>query len=110
MTIHTIPVRNDVEHVEFQVELDGVNYTLEFRWNARAEGWFASLFDGEGEEFARGVRVVVDFPLFGRVRDARRPAGFLYVQDTTGKHKDPSRYELGSSAVLLYADAAEVAA
>jgi hypothetical protein len=110
MTVHTIPIRNDVEHHEFQVELDGVLFTLEFRWNARAEGWFASLFDGEGEELARGMRVVVDLPLFARMKDERWPAGFLFVQDTTGRHRDPGRYELGSSAVLLYADAAEVAA
>lgn len=110
MTVHTIPVRNDVEHYDFQVELDGATFTIELRWNKRAEGWFASLYDSEGAALAQGVRVVADLPLFVRAPRTRRPKGVLYVSDTTGGHADPGRYQLGSSALLLYADAAEVAA
>lgn len=108
MTVLQLPLRTDLPHYSFSMELDGVAFVLEWRWNARAGFWFFSLLDAEGTPLVVGRKVVPDFPLLARFRDPRLPRGLLMVQDTTGKGTPPGVNELGSRVVVLYADVAEL--
>lgn len=107
MAVHTIPVRAGVPHFREEVELDGVTYGLEFRWNERANGWFMSLSDAEGDVLLSGIRLVIDWPLLARFKGERLPRGHLVVVDTSGAGLDPGLHDFGTQRQLLYFDASE---
>ena len=104
-----LPVTSDVPHYAFQVTLDGASYGFELFWNDQAEGWFVSLLDANGDPIVNSVRLTVDVPLFARYASASKPQGVLMAQDTTGRHQDPGRNDLGARCLLLYFSAAEAA-
>lgn len=106
----TIPLRSDLPHYTFQVELDSASYEFEVRWNEAAAGWIMSIFTSDAQPLITGLRLVVDWSLAGRYADARLPPGKLIALDTSGAHADPTRNDLGSRVILLYFSEAEVAA
>ncbi len=103
-----IPLRSDLPHFDLQVELEGTTYTLELRWNTRAEAWFLMVIDAQGETVIRsGLRVVADHPL--RLYEAdRQPPGLLVAADTSGAGEDPGLHDLGARVQLFYFTAAEL--
>jgi hypothetical protein len=109
MSVVTIPLRNDLTSFDFVVELDGVSYTLDCKWNYRAEAWFLSLYDADGQPISVGIRLVVGFPLGKRCKSSRMPPGVLQAQDTSGAKRDPGLEDLGSRVQLYYFSADELA-
>jgi hypothetical protein len=97
-----IPLPTGVPNFELTVLLDGVSYTLGFRWNARAQAWFTSLSTAEGELLLGSRRLVVDWFIWARLRDARRPRGVLCAVDTSGNQVDPGLADLGARVQVLY--------
>lgn len=99
-------------HHTIQVELDGVTFTLAFRWNGRAEAWFFSLMDAEEQPLAMGRRLVLDFPLLARFRRNRAslPAGQFVAVDTANTGVEAGLQDLGTRVQVLYIPAAELAA
>ncbi len=102
MSAFTVPLRNDLPHYEFQVELDNATYGLELRWNFLSEAWFMSIYTSDDILVVADIRIVVDWPLGGRYADARMPPGRLIALDTTGEHQDPGLADLGTRTQLLY--------
>lgn len=105
-----IPLRTDLDHYSFEVQLDGVNFGFAFRWNARDESWWISFSNGLGEPLVSSLKAVVDVPLLNRFRDYRLPQGTLMLLDTTGTGVSPGRDELGTRVQLVYVDAEDVEA
>lgn len=103
-----IPLRNDLPWYTLSVELDGATYGLELKWNEISEGWFLSLSDSRGVPIVSGLRLVEGWPLAKRYADARLPAGNLIAIDTTGRHVDPTREDLGTRVQLYYFAAGEL--
>lgn len=110
MAVHMLPLRPDLPHYLFQVELEGRTYTLELRWNERAAGWFLSVLTADEVPILQGRRVVVGFPLLARFRDFRLPPGELEAIDTTGAGRDPGLTELGARVQLMYTDSTSLPA
>ena len=110
----TIPIvrdADDASHFDMQAVLDGVTYTLEFRWNVRLGAWFMNVLDADGEE-ARllGLRLVADYPLAANIAD-RTPPGVFLALDTgaaVGSGEDPGFDDLGSRVQLMYIPKAEL--
>lgn len=93
------------------LSLEGVLFTLDLRWNSRAQAWVLDLYDGGGALLAGGLRLVADAPLlerFGARTDF--PPGELIAFDTSGRGQDPGHADLGTRVPLLYLTAEEVAA
>jgi hypothetical protein len=103
-----IPTRTDLPHYSIEVELDQQSFTLEFRWNDRAEGWFMDVSDVNGVRLLNGRRVCVDLPLLARFRDPALPAGELLAVDTAGTNEDPGIADLGARVKLLYYELADI--
>ncbi len=108
MGAYLLPLRSELTHYDFEVELEGRTYGFELRWNERDGGWYLSVFTGEEEPLLTGRRVVLGFPLLGRSRDARMPPGELEAIDTTGSGKEPGLSELGVRVQLLYTDSGDL--
>jgi len=97
-----IPLRNDLTFWDLVVPLDGVNYTLEFHWNARVSRWFLKIFDETGENLLlAGVCCVVRWPL-GLYFSGPAPAGKLIFTDTSGQDIDPGLTDFDVRVKLNY--------
>lgn len=106
-----IPTRQDMPHYVETVELDGTVYGLEFYWNARAGGWFLTLWNAQlTAPLLSGRRLVLGAQLLGRYRNAALPPGDLLVVDMTGDGVEPGLKDLGLRAKLVYYGADDLAA
>lgn len=104
MTTWVLPTRTDLDHYSEQVVLDDVTYTLDLRWNRRAERWFLAISDADGP-IVSGMKVIVDRPLLTHVGSSRKPPGVLMALDTSGAGEDPGIDELGDRVLLMYDEA-----
>lgn len=109
-----VPITRDVDdasHFDQQAVLDGVTYTLEFRWNVRLGAWFMNVFDAEGiTPQLVGVRLVADYPLAQHLVD-RTPPGYFLALDTgaaDGNGTDPGFDDLGGRVQLWYVPEDEI--
>jgi hypothetical protein len=108
MAILELTLKPLLPHYDLTTTLDGVSYTLEFRWNTRDSSWFMSIRLEDGTDVVNGVKVVVGYPLGFRSRHASRPPGMFQALDTSGKKQDPGINDLGARVRLYYFDLAEV--
>ncbi len=104
----TIQLRPDLRHFEAQPVLDGVQFVLQFDWNARAAAWFMNVLDADRTQLYMGVKIVVDHPLAKRLRNSLLPAGLLTAHDTSRQRVDPGIDDLGDRVILLYFEAANL--
>jgi len=106
MSLLEIPTRNDLPTYEEIVQLDGVNYTIQFYFNPRINDgvgkWFVSLADQNRKMIAGPVAVVASWPLFDRFIEEAVPPGMLFCWDTAGGNNDPGQFDLGDRCRLLY--------
>lgn len=94
---------------DLHVTLEAVTYTIECRWNVRANAWFMSLFDEQGTApLLTGVRLVADWLLFSNNVDSGGPPGAFMAYDTSGQSIDPAFEDFGSRVQLVYLTAAEL--
>ncbi len=108
----TIPISNldSLAFFSLQALLDNVTYTLQFRWNDRAAGWFMDVLNEAGDTvYVAGIRLVGGAALSGNITGRPYP-GFFIAFDTSESGKDAGFDDLGKLVVLLYADSNDVAA
>lgn len=105
-----IKIAQDSPYFKFTTELDGVSYTLSFRWNRRAAQWVLDFGDGDGAVIKVGIRCVVNVLLLARNGgQLGLPPGYLLFYDTAGAGRDMEYSDLGRRVVLVYLSASELA-
>ena len=102
--IYLVPTTGKTSNYTQTVSLDGSDFILRFLWNERANHWFLTLRDAEGNDLVTGVKVVADVPFAVHDLTSGMPAGQLWTLDTTGRGLDPALRELGDRVVLMYCD------
>jgi hypothetical protein len=104
-----IPTRSDLPLYQQVTTLDGADYLLTFRYNARDFSWYLDLADQDGAAIVSGIHLVEGWDLLRRCVDPRRPPGLLMANDVTGAGGEAGPNDLGTRVELLYFTAAEVA-
>lgn len=88
-----------------QVDLDGANYNLRFRYNARDGKWRLTL-EFESSVLIRSLVLVESEDLFSKSRHVEKlPPGDLIVRDMDGLGRDPDGETFGDRVLLLYREA-----
>lgn len=100
-----IPLRNDLDDYEFDLDLDGRTYTFQIQWNTRAAQWILIIKNDAQAELIGNIPLVVNSDLIGRFRDEALPPGVLTLFDSSGKNREADKVDLGERCVLLYAEA-----
>lgn len=96
-------------YFDMQVALEGITFTFQIRWNARASAWFLDVLDATGTNLLRaGIRLVADWPL-DAYAPKRTPSGALVAVDSSGAGRDPTVDDLGLRVKLLYFSSVELA-
>lgn len=108
MALLEIPVRSDLPAYDFQIELEKVQYTLSFNWNARMKSWFMDIGDKDGNPLLSGLKMYASYPLKYKFKDTALPPGEFLLLDTTNQNKDPQQDDLGSRVILMYQESGTV--
>lgn len=83
--------------------LEGLNYVLRLRYNARAGSWFYDLSDDLGNVLIAGRKVVVNWPLAGvRETSADLFPGWLFAFDSSDTDLDPTLEDMGVRVLVYY--------
>lgn len=109
-TIATLP--NEPFHT-LRVRLDDQDYTLELRYNTRAENWSLSLYDAEDTLLLAGLKVFTNLPLLRYYRHiSALPPGELVAMTVGSDDSAPKLGELGKGlrVELTYFTPAELVA
>lgn len=101
MAIQEIPTRTDISLYSFTVDLDEVVFTISLTYNVRAERWFFSLLDIDGNPLRQGLKMVANWALTLPWTQQGRPGGELYATNPQNDD-DPTRDTLGTTAVFVY--------
>jgi len=104
MTIVAIPTRTDTPHWDQVTTLDGVDYTLGFRYNQRENVYYLIVADALGTVLNGGIKLVSNLLLLQNVIDTRMPPGELIAQTYGANDASPGLGELGigQRATLWY--------
>lgn len=105
MAILEIPVRSDIPAYQFQVTLDGVVFTLKFRFNTRIDRWIMDVKDVDENSLVDGVPLLYGLPVLDRFVGDDLPLGSFVVIDETGEERNPTRDSFGEDFKLLYQEA-----
>lgn len=97
-----LPVRSDLPAYSFKIELEGVVYTLRFRWNERMARWIFDIADEQGQDLVVGLPVHTDVDIKGRFRQSTVPPGLFVAYDETGAQRNPDRSNFGGEVKFFY--------
>jgi hypothetical protein len=105
MALIEIPTRSDLKAYEMQLELDGVTYTLGFRFNERLGLWVMDIGDANENDLLNGIPLLTNVPLTDDYVAEGLPPGRFICEDTTGQSRDAGAEDLGNGVRLLYEEA-----
>lgn len=83
------------------VELSGVSFRLDFRFNTRDNHWYIDIFDEDDNPLRRGVKILTNWTMLRGWTDGGRPPGEIGLlrADTDD---DIGIDELGETFDLIY--------
>ena len=101
MAVFEIPTRTDISVYDFSVELDDVVFLIALTYNTRAQRWFFSFTDLDGNPLREGLKLVSNWELTLNWVQQGRPDGGVYAINAENDD-DPTRDTLGTQAVFTY--------
>jgi hypothetical protein len=108
MTLVLPTLTDGTEAYDRRIQLEGVEYSFEFRYNLRRELWSFTIRSLDGTAVLTGQTVHVGIPLNRRA--VRGPPGVLLAVSETDDIASPTLHELGARVKLCYLTSDEVAA
>ena len=109
MSFLQFPLPQGNPYFSMDVELDGVEYQAEFKFNTRDDAWYMSLYDIEGLPLRTGVRIVNGWQLFRTWTSEERIAGKLVSVNSGNLSEPPNFSQFGLDAQLIYVEKSTVA-
>lgn len=107
MAIFKLPIRNDLPAYDFSIDLDGVNYTLSFRYNSRMSLWIMDIKDSEQNNLKMGIPIQTEVDLISTLKKEGFPDGTFLAIHETGLKIDADREAFGNTIDLYYEEASE---
>lgn len=94
-----------------RTQLDGIEYLLWFRFNARDGRWYLDITDANEVQLAMGIKIVSNIVFMRRLISTLKPQGIMACIDPGASNTDPQLMQdpglntLGSRQILIYVDA-----
>ena len=86
--IFNIPVQNRTDANSLAVELSGVIFTLNFKFNANESKWYMDIIRNN-DHVVSGIKLVESDNLLSQYRSYDVPTGVIQIVDKDGLYKDP---------------------
>lgn len=112
MSTTNLPLIPSNPNYRFGTSLDGVQYVIDIRWNARANlgggAWYMDVLQADQTPIRMGLKVVLGCVLGGRVTAPEFPQGALFAVDQSGLDVEASLDDLGTRLIVVYVPAADL--
>lgn len=105
MAIKQIAVVSSIPNYEFKTDLDGVTYTLSFRYNSRMDRWIMDIKTEDDDPIIMGIPILLGVSLIKRFADSRLPAGDIFAISVGTTTAEAGKEDLGENVLLLYQEA-----
>lgn len=110
MAIEQIPTSTQVPYYVQEVELDGVEFKLQFQYVDRDDAWYMTVLDADDVLLRAGIKVVLSWSLLRLWASVDSPAGEIVSVNQGAISAPPTLNQLGAEVLLTYLDEAEVTA
>lgn len=110
MAIEEIPNSTQVPYYEQEVELDGVEFKLQFQFIDRDDAWYMTVLDTDDVILRAGIKVVLSWSLLRLWAGSEAPAGEIVSVNQGALSAPPTLNQLGAEVLLEYLDEAEITA
>jgi hypothetical protein len=102
-------ISSEEPRLTFSVRWDDARYTVDLRWNTRAEFWSMALLSDTNDLVMGHQRVTLRVDMLRSHVDESLPPGAIVWVDTDGSGTEPGRYDLSNGRVkLIYLTEQEV--
>lgn len=105
MSLFKIPVDSLRPNYSFKIDLEGVTYTLSFRYNTRDIIWTMDIADEGGTIILSGIPLVLGTILLERFPNSNIPPGDLFVLNLEDENAEATRDNFGTDVLLMYEEA-----
>lgn len=102
MAILRIPTRNDIPFYTLRIELEGVLYILNIRYNERMDLWAMDILNDEELPVVSGVLLLTGVPLLNNIVKEGLPPGDFFLLDRQDNDRNATRELLGDEVNLFY--------
>lgn len=106
MTLYALPTSSSNYHYTQTLQLSGVNYQLELRYNTRMGRWILSVLDTVGQPIVQGIAMLSLRNLVGQYTTLAVPPGTLFCFNQVSPYQDPSLTSFLTDTSFVYADPA----
>ena len=97
-----IPVTPDEPAFKIRTTLEGRDFVLAFNFNGRMNRWTIGFYDANETPIAIGIPMNIDSSLLRLYVQSELPPGELILFDTSERHIECGRDELGKRCEVLY--------
>lgn len=97
-----LPLTSAFSNYRVGTSLDGVQYTLDVRWNGRDEAWYMDVLAEDGTPIRRGIKLVLGALLGGRTIDPGFPDGVMIAADLARLGRDAAVDDLGDRVAVYF--------
>lgn len=101
---YKIPFAADRAWFSQPITLQGVAYTLEFQYNARAQRWFMDILDASEQPILLGIPLEIRRDLNGQYGAYVFPKGLFFCRDNSGSDNPPTLNSFNVDHQLLFVD------
>lgn len=105
MALIKLPIDSLRSNYSFKIDLEGVTYTLSFRYNTRDTVWIMDIAD-EGENIIlSGISLVLGTILLERFTNGNIPPGDFFILSLEDGTSEATRENFGTDVLLMYEEA-----
>jgi hypothetical protein len=103
MSVLEIDLDSSLTYYDELVQLESLEYLLEFAWSDRESSWYLNIYDQDGNQLATGIKLLLNVDLLRRFNDPRLPPGKLICDVLGGDSVDiGTSADLGERVTVLY--------
>ncbi len=90
--------------------LGGLDLTVRETWSERLQVWYLDLLDADGVVIWAGRKLLSNYQVAIRQRDARLPPGIFWADSESDDRTPPDFDALGTRVMLSYSDPEDIPA
>jgi hypothetical protein len=97
-----IPLQPSIPNYRVGTALEGVQYTLDVRWNGRDEAWYLDLLLEDETPVVHGLKLVLGAAIGSGITNPDFPPGVFVCRDLSNEGRDAGLDDMGTRVVVYF--------